>query len=200
MRRLFFHVALGATMLLGGCVGYNLVEPKRTTVGNALSVEPSIAWNRKTNEFPNAALVFLSPHEIWTIDGESIEKITFFVGVKDGQALLKLRNDKNESLPAFHASMNATDIVALYEAALSKETSISVIETLGVTPAKFGLMNGFRFEMSYTGKDEVDRQLRGYGVINKGLLYLAVFEGPKLYHYGKYQAEFDKMVGSVEFF
>ena len=135
--------------------------------------------------------------ETWTIDGEPLDSIIFFAGIADGQPLIVLAQDKGTPLAPFRTAMTPNDIMELFEAMLTRITGTAIARSRDLRPAKLGSADGFRFEIDYTPKNEVDHTLSAVGAVADGKLHLIAFQADKLYHYQKYLPEFEQIVTSA---
>lgn len=193
------YVALLALLLLAGCAAYSAVEPNHPASISGLTVEPHIPWSKVARLTPDSLLYDTSGRmQAWTIDGERLDAVYFFAGIADGQTLLTPSNDKIHLSP-FHSNMSAEDIMDLFDSMLTVMTGSAVARSHDLRPAKLAGSDGFRFEINFTLKDDVDRELSAVGTVHGGKLYLIAFEGTKLYHYGKYLPAFDQIVASAHF-
>lgn len=192
-------ILLAAT--LSGCVHYAVVEPKRTTVQNVLAVEPQLAWNKaNATATPNAPESSQGlAAEVWTIDGSALHAISFYTGVADGQALGRLRPGSEEKLPVFRSSMTPNEVMELFEATITRISASTLIKTRNLRAAKLGGQDGFRFELSYTLKDEVERDALVTGTIRNNKLVMIFYQGTKLYHYGRYLPQVEQLIDSAQF-
>jgi hypothetical protein len=187
-----FVAVLALALLVAGCTQYSLVQPQRVTVKDALTVEPDIAWNKVNQQNISGS----SQTEIWTADGPLLNSLTFFAGIEDGKPLFvrTAEQEKKDKLPEFRSSMSPTDIMELVESTVAKITQSSLTKTRDLRPEKFAGKDGFRFEMNYVGKDEVDREGTAVGVVHQGRLYLIFYDGDRLYHYGLRRAQAEHII------
>ena len=199
MNKLTRISALSLMLALAGCSFYTAVPPTRTSVMDTLSVQPTLAWAKVDRATPDRVLFADSgPVETWTIDGEALDSMVFFAGIANGQPLLDLPAERGH-LSAFRSTMTPNDVMDLFEAMLVTTTGSAVAKARDLRPAKLGNADGFRFDIDYTLKDDVDRQLSAVGAIRNGRLYLIAFQGDKLYHYKQYLPEFERIVASANF-
>jgi hypothetical protein len=192
-----FIAVIALAMLLAGCTQYALVPPQqRITVKDAFSVEPDIAWN-KINE---QSVTGPGPTETWTADGQMLNALTFFAGIEDGSPLFRqtAEQEKRDKLPAFRSNMNSTDVMELVEATYAKIVQTTLTKTRELRPVKFAGTDGFRFEMSLVGKDEVDREATAIGTVRNGRLYLIFYQGARLHHYGLRQAQAERIIQTAK--
>jgi len=99
--------------------------------------------------------------------------------------------------PPFRSGMTPNEIMDLFTGTFATATGSAVVQARDLRPATFGGTAGFRFEVSYTLKDDVDRELSAVGTVRDGKLYLIAFQGTKLYHYGKYLPEFEQIISTA---
>ncbi len=190
-----FAAIIALVLLVAGCAPYVLVQPQRVTVKNALSVEPDIAWNKINQQDISGR----SDAEIWTADGPLLNSLTFFAGVEDGKPLYvqTAEQEKRDKLPAFRSSMTPTEVMELVESTYAKISQSALTRTRGLRPAKFAGKDGFRFDMTYVGKDEVDREVTAAGTVHEGRLYMIIYQGTRLYHHGLRQAQAERVIQSA---
>jgi hypothetical protein len=191
--RLLAVIALA--LLVGACTQYALVQPQRVTVKDTLSVEPDIAWNKINTQ----DIAGRSQTEVWTADGPLLNQLTFFAGIDDGKPLFvqTAEQEKNNKLPEFRKSMSSTEIMELVESTVAKITQSSLTKTRDLRPEKFAGKDGFRFEMTYVSKDEVDREATAVGAVHEGRLYLIFYDGSRLYHYGLRRQQAERIIQSA---
>ena len=193
-------IGLAAALALAACMPYGLVESQRRTVEGAISVEPGIAWNKVRTTLADGWEVFsTAPIERWTIDDERLEMLTFYAGIAEGEPLIRIPDEKDRAQPVFRAGMTPSEIMDLFEGALSRATKRAVPEGRNLRPAMLGGIAGFRFELSYSLDDEIDRELAAAGAVKDGRLYLVTFQGTRLYHFPKYAPEFERILASWRF-
>jgi len=182
--------AMLLALLCAACTQYSLVGPGRTAVGG-LSVEPGIAWNRASG------LTTGPGTETWTLDGPLLDSLIILAALPDGKPLPLLRGAPTDKLQPFRATMTASEVMDLFEATFAAEMKTTVIETRNLRPLSLGGAEGFRFEVSYTGENEVESEMVVAGAISGGKLYLLVYRGARLHYFPKYLPEFEKLVSSA---
>lgn len=196
----FIRLSLAALLVMSvaACARYSMVPPQRTPVKSSFTVEPGQAWNKINLQFGSAAS---HPVEAWTADGDQLNMMLFFAGVADGQTLMPPPRDEDKAkrLPAFRSSMSANEVKDVIEATLGQFMNSALVETRNLRPAVFGGHDGYRFDFSLVGKDEVDRQGIAVGAVVDGKLHSVVFMGTRLYHYGLRLQDAEHIVSSVQF-
>jgi hypothetical protein len=160
---------------LAACATPATYDAGPVTIQERLVVD-STGWNRFADKPPAST-------EFWTIDGIALDRLRFFVGVADGEALAKPLGKR--PLPAFRAEMSAHEIVELYEAFTTEDaSSFSVTRLL---PAAFLGSQGFRFEFDLTRRlDQLELRGIGYGAVVDGRLYLVIYSAPAMHYFAKH--------------
>lgn len=183
-------IALLLALSCVACTQYSLVGPGRTTV-DGLLLEPGTAWNRASGMTTGPGT------ETWTMDGTLLDSLVVLAAVPDGKPLALLRGVSTDKLAPFQKTMTANEVMDLFEATFAVEMKTTVLETRSLRPAPFGGVEGFRFEASYTGADEVESEVAVAGTISGGKLYLLVYRGARLHYFPKYLPAFEQIVASA---
>lgn len=192
-RTLHRLAALAAVVVLSACAAYSLVPPSTTDVAN-FRVDNDIAWS-KANKL---RVESTAPIASWTADGPGLNNMIFIGGVKDGSYIFKVSGStETVNNLVFRNGMTATEIVELWEAAITKLNQTSIAKGSNIQPAQFGGMAGFKFDFAYVNKDEVDRSGVGYAAVKDGRLYLIFYSGAKLHHYGLRLANATRLMESA---
>lgn len=200
MKAMLRRTVLLLPLALSACAHYTLVDPgpNGVPIKTGLEVYPHMRWS-KVAMTPNIDGLFNDNSgrtEIWTVDGEHLDSLMFFAAVPDGQPLLMLAGNSGTP-PPFRSQMTPNEIMDLFTSTFSTATNSAVMQSRDLRPAKFGNADGFRFEVDFTLKDDVDRELSAVGTVKDGRLYLVAFQGTKLYHYGKYLPDFEQIVATA---
>ena len=177
-------------LLCASCAQYSLVGPGRTTV-EGVGLEPGLAWNRAVGPTSGPST------ETWTIDGPLLDSLIILAGVPDGKPLALLRGESTDKLAPFRKTMTPSEVMDLFEATFSAEMKTTVLEARNLHPITLGGADGFRFEASYTGANEVECEMVVAGAISGDRLYLLVYRGARLHYFPKYLPEFERIVGSA---
>ena len=192
-----FVAVIALALLASACAPFALVPPQqRVTVKDALSVEPDIAWNKINTQ----DITGRNQTETWTADGPLLNTLTFFAGIEDGRPLFvqTAEQEKNNKLPEFRKTMTSTEIMELVEATHAKRARAALIKTRNLRPEKFAGKDGFRFEMTYVGKDEVDRDVTVVGAVHNDRLYLIEYQGTHVYHYELRRAQAERIMQNAQ--
>lgn len=188
--------ALVATTLLiaaPASAGFKLMPTgKAQPVGKlGLSVTPPNDWNRLGSKIGRNA-------ESWTLDGLSLNDLSFYAGIEEGRTLFREVDKKNRPLPKFTASMLPTDIVSLFEGSYRVAAGTSLFEIGKVEPTTFAGKPGVHFTYSFVQQgEEVRRNGEGTGAIIGGKLYLITFEAPVIHYFDRDIAQYHTLVGTA---
>ncbi len=195
MRRLIGLGCIAAFALATPAVaGFKLMPTgKAQPVGKmGLSVTPPNDWNRLGSKIGRNA-------ESWTLDGLSLNDLSFYAGIEEGRTLFREVDKKNRPLPKFTASMLPPDIVSLFEGSYRVAAGTSLFEIGKVEPATFAGRPGVHFTYTFVQQgEEVRRNGEGTGAIIGGKLYLITFEAPVIHYYDRDIANYRKLVMSAE--
>jgi hypothetical protein len=190
-------VAVTFLLLLAGCVTYGGVSAGRTSIGNGLSVEPTLVWSkRRAMMLIEDEIVRTNPQlEIWTQYGTGLDQLVFYAGVAPGETLLRGRVGRE--LPAFRADMSPSEIVELFEAMLVRGMKVRELERREVTTARFGARDGFRFRLSFAFDDDVDREMLTWATLADGRLYAIAWVATRLHYFERTLSEVERIVASA---
>lgn len=143
-----------------------------------LSATPVGEWNKLSlNAGKNT--------EIWTLDGDALNKVTFFGGIAAGAPLVREINKKSEPLPKVAGNMLLTDIPTLLESTYRSQGSVTQMTMVSQEPSQLGKHKAIRFTYNFTRRDEVQRKGEATGALVGGKLYLITYEAPALYFFDK---------------
>lgn len=156
---------------------------------STLSARPADEWN-KLSRYDGKNV------EVWTIDGDELDKVTFFAGIGSGKPLLREINKKHHPLPKMKARMLIVDIPVLLETTY-RVRGVNQMTIDSEEPALLGGHKGIRFTYSLTRDDEVRRKGEGIGAIVAGKLYLVTYEAPALHFFDKDVAKYRQLAGSL---
>lgn len=180
MRYLTILVPALAVALLAGCARYVAVDPGNSReIGGVFRVDPQISWSAFKE----------GNREVWTVDGSSLEAVTFLTKIKDGQALVPATGTQKGDAPAYREGMKAPDVVDLFRATLIWMEH-SQIEMKNLRPMGIGEARGFRFDYSAFNGDGLAKQGIVVGLIDaKDGLNLIIYEAASEHYFDEY---FDK--------
>ena len=192
MRTVLLFLAL--TTASAPAIGNSLVAPgpRAAIAKSSISAAPASEWNRLSrNEGKNT--------EIWTIDGDGLNKVMFLGGIAPGTALIREIDKKNRPLPKVAGNMLITDIPALLESTYRVRYGVNRMTIDSQEPATISGQKGIRFTYSFTRDDEVDRKGEAIGAIIGGKLYLVSYEAPALHFFDKDLEKYRHLASTVKF-
>jgi hypothetical protein len=182
--------------VLAGCAGIVKVEGDQL-VSDRLVIKVTEAWNKVS--LPGSS----QPYEVWTQEGLSLDQLRFWAGIKSGQPLMVLpagstpSGQKAPRVPTFVATMQADELVSLFELLYSADGSVVTINK--VEPATFANEKGVRYEFMVLRKgDNLTMNVKGWVSVRKGELFAASFSAPKLSFYGRLLPKAEAVVGTAQ--
>ncbi|PTS80519.1 hypothetical protein DBR17_10665, partial [Sphingomonas sp. HMWF008] len=138
----------------------------QTVAKSPMAVTPTLDWNRIGARPGRNA-------ESWTIDGLSLNDMTFYGGIANDTTLFRDARKKTDPLPRFSSTMLAPDIAQLFESSYRVSVGTSLMSIDSVEPATFAGKAGFRFTYSFVKQgEEVRRKGEATGAVVGGKLYL----------------------------
>ena len=166
-------LVLGVVTWLAGCAQLSHVATGEVAIKQRLLVTVDKPWNQFDRIAGDAT-------PTWTQEGVSVDTLRFHVGLKDGELIAPTPNEPKGQKPlAFRTSMQASDVVALFEAYYSRDGSRFTLDK--VSPATFIGQSGFMFEFSSIRKsDEVRLRGIGWGAVRNGELFVVTYTAPRL--------------------
>jgi len=187
-------VMLALAVTAPASAGYRLMAAgQMASVGSrGLSVTPPDAWNRLGQRIGRNA-------ESWTLDGLSLNDLTFYAGIDDGRTLFREVDKRERPLPHFSSTMLPTDIPQLFETSYRIAASTALFEIGRVEPASFAGRPGVRFAYSFVQQgEEVRRTGEATGAIIDGRLYLIAFEAPAVHFFARDADKYRAMVATAQ--
>jgi hypothetical protein len=159
---------------------------------SSMTVTPGQDWNRWSARPSQKG-------ELWTIDGLSLNELSFVAAVSSGEPIYRELNKKDQPLPKFKSDMLPTDLVELFEASnrIILQTPLFTIDN--VEPTKLSGNDAVRFSYHYIVEgDQLTRKGEGVAANIGGKLYLINFVAPEIHYYGRDIASFRDMVAKIK--
>lgn len=178
------------TLWLAGCAQVTRVASGDVVVEQRLTVTPDRPWNQFERALGDDI-------PTWTQDGITVDALKFYVGLKDGALIAPTPSEPKGQTPlAFRSTMQATEVVALFERLYSRGGSTFTLER--VVPTTFVGAPGFRFEFSSIRKSD-DVRLRGVGwfAVRGGELFAITFTAPRLAFFPRDEAPAEAVAKSA---
>lgn len=180
-------VSLSTALLLGGCAAVSVVSQGEVVVERRLVVQADRPWTQFGSHLTHVPT--------WTHEGITVDELKFYVGIKDGQ-VLPAAPVKNTTPLTFRAKMSPQEVVALFQAMLTRDGSSFQLDK--IEPTTFLQSPGFRFDYSLIRKSD-DVQLKGaaFGVVKNGELFVMTYSAPRLVFFPRYLPAFEKLASSA---
>lgn len=187
-------VTLGACVLFSSpALAHKLIEPEpqEKIAKGAYSAHPETTWNRLSEKEGKY-------QEIWTVDGDQLNRVIFFGGIPAGEPLLKERDKKGDPLPKVGSNMLLPDIPGFFERSYRSYYRTPTMRIGLQKPASFAGMDGIHFEYRYVDvNDEVERKGDAFAAMHDSRLYLVTFEAPSLYFFDRDVEKYRSLVTSL---
>jgi hypothetical protein len=177
-------------ILLSGCAStIKMVESGDRAVGERMFINIQGNWN-------HFDLPALKPAEVWTMEGLSIDELTLYAGIKDGEALNAKGNPDQKKRTLFRGAMQTEEIITLFENKLTQDGS--TFKLVKLEPYPFGGKKGFRFEYERIRRlDHVQQRGVGFGAIDNGELFALIYHAPRLTFFPRHQQRVEDIAKSV---
>jgi hypothetical protein len=181
---------LGLAATLAGCGQVLKLADGEVLVRERLLVQTGKPWNQFERGVGDGVTT-------WTREGVTIDALRFFVGLKDGDLLAPTPTQPKGAQPlVFKRSMQAADVVALFESLVVRDGSSFTLERN--EPAEFIGQPGFRFEFSSVRKsDDVMLKGLGWGAVRNGELFLITYTAPRLAFFPRGAADAEALARSA---
>ena len=157
---------------------------------SAMRVTPPRDWNRLSIRPGKKA-------EIWTLDGERLNDVTFYGGIAPGEPLIRETSRKHKPLPRFTRETLLVELPELLEATYRTEKEIGSFTASGSRPDRFLGQDGIRFTYDYVDRDNLPRKGEARAALVKGVLYMATFDAPRLHYFDRTLSDFRALTDSA---
>lgn len=194
MTRIFGALALSLSLLAAPALGNSLVAPgpRSKIARSSISATPAHEWNKLS--FRGGKKV-----EVWTIDGDELNKVTFYGGVPVGEPLFREADKRDAPLPRVTANMLITDIPTILESSYRVQLGTSQMSIDSQEPALLGGHKGIRFTYSFVRQsDEVQRKGEAIGAFVQGRLYLVTYEAPAIHFFDKDVEKYRQLAATLK--
>lgn len=194
MKKRLSVASLAIVLLAGPTFANSLIAPgPRSRIARSdLSASPAHEWNRLSARGGKNV-------EIWTIDGDELNKLTFYGGIEVGKPLLREADKKNAPLPRVTPNMLITDIPALLESTYRIQLNTVRMTIDSQEPALLGGHKGIRFTYSFVRQDdELLRKGEAVGAVVGESLYLVTYEAPSIHFFEKDVDKFRQLASTLK--
>ncbi|MDF2496212.1 hypothetical protein [Sphingomonas sp.] len=186
-----FVVALSTPIAAANANSYREKGQAAKISGSILTVTPSRDWN-KLGVSPGKKT------ETWTLDGEELNDVTFFAGIEPGKPLVREVSKKRKPLPKFTEGTLLLEVPELLEGTYRAAKDLATFTISGSQPDRFLGSDGIRFTFDYVDNDALPRRGEGRAALINGLLYMAVFDAPRLNYYDRTLSDFRTLTDSAK--
>jgi hypothetical protein len=167
--------------------------PIKGIAKSSIAVVADGEWNRLSRSGgPNV--------EVWTRDGDNLNKVTFFGAVAPGMPIYKERDKKNFPLPKVVGNMLLPDIPVLFESTYRSQYRVNRMTIVSQELTNINGKDGIKFAYTYVrDEDEVERRGEAIGTIVNKKLYLMTYEAPGIHFFNKDLANFRQLAQTIKF-
>ncbi|MEE4211281.1 MAG: hypothetical protein V2I43_18685 [Parvularcula sp.] len=172
---------------------HKVIEPglNDNIVKGAFSATPQTRWNRLQQRDGKY-------QEVWTIDGDRLNRMVFYGGVPVGEPLLKERDKKRDPLPDVTGNMLLPDIPLLLERTYRTKYGIAIMSIGRQEPATLDGRTAIAFDYTFIDPEyEVETKGEAIAALENGRLYLVAFEAPAVYYFNRDIQKFRDLLKTV---
>lgn len=193
MLRQITAAAVVLLLLSFPAAAHKVIEPglNDNIAKGVFSATPESRWNRlqqRDGKF----------QEVWTIDGDRLNRVVFYGGVPVGKPLVKERDKKRDPLPAVSSNMLLPDIPLLLERTYRTKYGIAIMSIGKQEPATLDGRPAIAFDYTYIDPEyEVETKGEAIAALDDGKLYLVAFEAPAVYFFDRDIEKFRDLVKTV---
>jgi hypothetical protein len=166
--------------------------PQVKVARSNLSATPASEWNKLSARGGKNV-------ELWTIDGDGLNKITFFGGIPVGEPLFREADKKHAPLPRVTANMLITDIPAILESTYRIQLHTMQMSIDNQEPTTVGGYKGIKFNYKFVREDdEVERKGEAVGAFVADRLYIVAYEAPAIHFFERDVEKFRQLVATLK--
>lgn len=162
-----------------------------TVAKSQMSITPPRDWNKLSRRPGKKA-------ETWTLDGESLNDISFFADIAPGEPLLRERSKKHDPLPKLRPNSLLTDVPELLEGTYRSHYGIAVFALGATTPTKFLGESAVRFSYEYVTPDQLTRRGEAIAMLRNDRLFMITFDAPKLHYFDRNIEDYHALVATAK--
>lgn len=194
MKKLPILIALSIGATAATAMANSLVSPgpREKIARSTLAAAPAYEWNKLTRRGGKFV-------EIWTIDGDELNKVAFYGGIPVGEPLFREADKKEAPLPRVTSNMLITDIPPLLESSYRIQLGTSQMTIDSQEPTLVAGYKGIKFTYSFVRRDdEVQRRGEAVGAVVANRLYLVTYEAPSIHFFDKDVEKFRQLVTTLK--
>lgn len=177
-----------ALLLLVACATGGKLQTAGRTQVLGMELQTTLDWARYTG----------SRQETWTIDGTALNQLRLITGTKPREHVFQLGRERRNApqRPWFQTGLRADDQQALLLAAL-REEGWAEVEATGLRPARFGTIDGLRFEFTMASASGLRYAGTAAMFEREGKLTLVYWQAPVEHYHGRDAAAVDALIASI---
>jgi len=158
---------------------------------SGVMVTPPRDWNRLDIKPGKYA-------EVWTLDGEQLNDVTFYGGVEGGRPIVRERDKKRNPLPKFSTSTLLVEVPELLEGTYRADKQVGGFVLTSSKPDSFLGGQGVYFTYEYTDRDNLPRNGEARATIIAKRLYMITYDAPRLYYFARTLSDFRALADTAK--
>ncbi len=174
--------------------GYRERGKPVAVAGDTITVTPGSDWNQLSGKAGKPG----KKAEVWTLDGEQLNEVTFYGGIAPGEPLIREHDKKGKPLPKYTRETLLVEIPELVETTYRTDRQLGSFTVTESKPERFLGTDGIRFTYAYVDDDSLPRRGEARAALIKGLLYMATFDAPRLHYFDKAAPSFRSLADSAK--
>ena len=174
-------------LALMGCALQSMDAGDEAAVGNGVTVRAE----------PGFAQIHLATMRYWTRHGTGLDELAFYMGIKEGEPLLRPPGIRIGEMPVYRARMTPNDIQDLVVASLTKK-KMQNVRAGALRPCPFGSAQGFCFDLTLTNDEGLEMRGRAIASARGGVLDLMVFTAPAQFYFAEVSPAVDRIFASIQ--
>lgn len=190
MKRLLRTLSLA--LALTGCAVVTKIGPGEALIAEKIGVPVDAGWNQFAGRFggSNAAA-------LWTNEGLTVDQLSFYVAMKDGDAIAPPLGKDQRPL-TFKSAMQPHEVVALFEAFYTRDGSSFKLDKLEATD--FLGQRGWRANYTVVRKiDDVKLAGSAWATVRAGELFAMTYTAPSIGFYPRQLPRVEKVASAARF-
>ncbi|OQW39527.1 MAG: hypothetical protein A4S12_11265 [Proteobacteria bacterium SG_bin5] len=183
----------GMLLVLSPALGHGYREKGKpvAVAGAAMIVTPVRDWNQLSGKPGKKA-------EIWTLDGEQLNAVTWYGAITPGEPLIREASKKRKPLPKFALETLLVELPELLEATYRSARDIGTFTVTSTEPDRFLGQSAVRFTYDYVDENDLPHRGEARATIAKGQLYMVTFDAPRLHFFESSLQDFRQLCDSAK--
>jgi len=166
--------------------------PREKIARSTMAAAPAYEWNKLSRRGGRFV-------EIWTIDGDELNKVAFYGGIPVNEPLFREADKKDAPLPRVTPNMLITDIPTILESSYRIQLGTSQMSIDSQEPVLVAGHKGIKFTYTFVRRnDEVQRKGEAVGAVVANRLYLLTYEAPAIHFFDKDVDKFRQLVSTLK--